>query len=72
MKLSKDQKRLIKSIAISSGIFIVVYPLVTSIAGKPWTWYDILIFAGIAIAVFGIVGFLYVLGSTVPEKKNDN
>ena len=71
MKLSKDQKRLIKSIAISTGIFIVVYPLVTSIAGKPWTWYDILIFAGIAIVVFGIVGFLYVLGSHVPEKKDD-
>ena len=71
MKLSKDQKRLIKSIALYTGIFIVVYPLVTSIAGKPWTWYDILIFAGISIAVFGIVAFLYVLGSHVPEKKGD-
>ena len=72
MELSKDQKRLIKLVAMNTGIFIVVYPLVTSIAGKPWTWYDILIFAGIAIVVFGIVGFLYVLGSHVPEKKNDN
>ena len=72
MKLSKDQKRLIRSVAIYTGIFIVVYPLVTNIAGKQWTWYDILIFAGVSIAVFGIVAFLYVLGSHVPEKKGDN
>ena len=71
MKLSKDQKRLIKSIAISTGVFIVVYPLVTSIAGKPWTWVDFLVFAGIAIVVFVIVGFLYVLGSHIPEKKDE-
>jgi len=71
MKLSKDQKRLIRSIALYTGIFIVVYPLVTSISGKPWTWVDFIIFAGIAIVVFGIVGFLYVLGAHVPE-KGDN
>ena len=68
MKLSKEQKRLIKSVALYTGIFIVVYPLMTSIAGKPWTWYDILIFAVIAIVIFGVVGFLYVLGSKSPKK----
>ena len=71
MKLSKDQKRLIRSIALYTGIFIVVYPLVTSIAGKPWTWCDFFIFAGVSIVVFGIVAFLYVLGSHVPEKNGD-
>ena len=34
MKLSNDQKRIIKSIAMYTGIFIVVYPLMTLVAGK--------------------------------------
>ena len=70
MKLSDDQKRLIRSVAIYTGIFIVVYPLITSIAGTPWTWCDFFIFAGISILVMVLVGFLFVLGSTVPKKKD--
>ena len=70
MKLSKDQKRLIKLQALYTGIFIVVYPLMTSVAGKPWNWGEFCLFAGIAAVVFGLVGFLFVLGSNVPEKKD--
>ena len=70
MKLSKDQKRLIKLQALYTGIFIVVYPLMTTVAGKPWTWGGFFLFAGISIVVFGLVGFLFVLGSSVPEKKD--
>ncbi|MBP5560120.1 MAG: hypothetical protein J6X71_10210 [Bacteroidales bacterium] len=70
MKLSKDQKRLIKLQALYTGIFIVVYPLMTSVAGKPWNWGEFFLFAGIAVVVFGLVGFLFVLGSNVPEKKD--
>ena len=68
MKLSNDQKRIIKSLAMYTGIFIVVYPLMTLVAGKHWTWSDYFIFAGIAILVYGLVGLLYVLGSKIPKK----
>lgn len=69
MKLSKDQKRLIKSMALFTGIFIVVYPLMTLVAGRDdWTWGEFFIFAGIAVAIFGVVGALYVLGSKNPKK----
>ena len=70
MKLSKDQKRLIKIVALYTGIFIVVYPLVTRVAGTSWTWGDFFIFAGISILVMVLVGFLFVLGSTIPKKKD--
>ena len=68
MKLSNDQKRIIKSIAMYTGIFIVVFPLMTLVAGRHWTWGDFFIFAGIAILIYGLVGFIYVLGSKVPKK----
>ena len=68
MKLSNDQKRIIKSIAMYTGIFIVVYPLMTLVAGKQWTWGDFFLFAGIAVLVFGLVGFIFVLGSKIPKK----
>ena len=71
MKLSKEQKRLIKLIALYVAIFIVVFPLMTRIAGRAWTWGDFFIFAGVAVCIFGVVGFLYVLGSHVPEKKDE-
>ena len=67
MKLSNDQKRIIKSIAMYTGIFIVVYPLMTLVAGKQWTWGDFFLFAGIAVLVFGLVGFIFVLGSKIPK-----
>ena len=68
MKLSNDQKRIIKSIAMYTGIFIVVYPLMTLVAGKQWTWGDFFLFAEIAVLVFGLVGFIFVLGSKIPKK----
>ena len=68
MKLSKDQKRLIKAVALYTGIFIVVYPLMTLVAGRDWTWGEFFIFAGIAVIVFGLVGAVYVLGSKIPKK----
>ena len=68
MKLSNDQKRIIKSIAMYTGIFIVVFPLMTLVAGRHWTWGDFFIFAGIVILIYGLVGFIYVLGSKVPKK----
>ena len=70
MKLSKDQKRLIKLQAINSGIFIVLYPLAMLLAGKTMTWGQFFLFVGIAVVIFGLVGFMYVLGSQVPEKKD--
>lgn len=71
MKLRKEQKRLIKIQALYTGIFIVVYPLMITVAGKPWTWGEFFLFAGISIVVFGLVGFLFVLGSHEPEKKDE-
>ena len=68
MKLSNDQKRIIKSLAMYTGIFIVVYPLMTLVAGRHWTWGDYFTFAGIAILVYALVGFFFVLGAKIPKK----
>ena len=68
MKLSKDQKRIIKLLAMYTGLFIVICPVMTLVAGRPWTWSDVFMFAGIAVALFGLVGVLYVLGSSIPKK----
>ncbi len=68
MKLSNDQKRLIKSVAFFTGIFIVVNPLMTLVAGRHWTWGDFFLFFGSAVLVFGVVCLLYVLGSKIPKK----
>ena len=70
MKLSTDQKRLIKSFAMYTGIFIVVIPLMTLLAGRHWTWGDFFQFAGITILVYGVIGFFLVLGSKIPKKDN--
>ena len=68
MKLSNDQKRIIKSLAMYTGIFIVVYPLMTLVAGRHWTWGDYFTFAGIAILIYALVGLFFVLGSKIPKK----
>ena len=68
MKLSTDQKRLIKSFALFTGIYIVVFPLMTLIAGRHWTWGDFFQFAGITILLNGVIGFFFVLGSKIPKK----
>ena len=69
MKLSNDQKRIIKSFALFTGIYIVVFPLMTSVAGRDWTWSDFFLFAGITILLYGLIGFFFVLGSKIP--RND-
>ena len=51
-----------------TGIFIVVYPLMTLVAGRHWTWGDFSLFAGIAVLVFGLFGLIFVLGSKIPRK----
>ena len=68
MKWSNDQKRIAKSLAMYTGIFIVVYPLMTLVAGRHWTWGDFFLFAGIAVLVFGLFGLIFVLGSKIPRK----
>ncbi len=68
MKLNTDQKRIIKSFAIYTGIYIVVFPLMTLVAGRHWTWGDFFQFAGITILLYGLIGFFFVLGSKIPKK----
>ncbi len=68
MKLSSDQKRLIKFFAMFTGIYIVVFPLMTLLAGRDWTWGDYFQFAGITILINGLMGVIYVLGSKIPKK----
>ena len=70
MKLTTDQKRLIKSFALFTGIYIVVFPLMTLIAGRHWTWGDFFQFAGITILLYGLIGFFYVIGSKIPKKDD--
>lgn len=68
MKLSADQKRIIKSVALFTGMNIVFIPLMTLVAGRHWTWGDFFLFAGITILLYGLFGFFYVLGSKIPKK----
>ena len=68
MKWSNDQKRSAKSLAMYTGIFIVVYPLMTLVAGRHWTWGDFFLFAGITILLYGLIGLIYVLGANIPKK----
>ena len=51
-----------------TGIYIVVFPLMTLVAGRHWTWGDFFLFAGITILLYGLIGFFYVLGSKIPKK----
>ena len=68
MKLSSDQKRLVKLFSLYTGIYIVVFPLMTLVAGRHWTWGDFFLFAGITSLVQGLLGCIYVLGSKIPKK----
>ena len=70
MKLSQDQIRIIKSEAISVCIFIVFYPLAMLLFGKPMSWSDFFLFAGIMIAIGVILGVFLTIGSKVPTKED--
>ena len=70
MKLSKDQIRIIKSEAISVCTFIVFYPLGMLLFGKPMSWNDFLLFAGIMIVVGILLGLFLTIGSKVPPKED--
>ena len=70
MKLSKDQIRIIKSEAISVCTFIVFYPLAMLLFGKPMSWSDFFLFAGIIIVGGIILGVFLTIGSKVPTKED--
>ena len=70
MKLSKDQKNLIKgSLAAWAGMIVAM--ALFAIFGKR-TWSDTLwLILGVTIAEI-VVGLFLTLGSRVPKKKDDN
>ena len=70
MKLSKDQIRIIKSEAISVCTFIVIYPLAMLLFGKPLSWSDFFLLAGIMIVVGVILGVFLTIGSKVPTEED--
>ena len=70
MKLSNDQIRIIKSEAISVCTFIVFYPLAMLLFGKPMSWSDFFLFAGIMIVIGVLLGLLLTIGSKVPTKED--
>ena len=70
MKLSKDQKNLLKG-SLAGWVGMVVAVALFAIFGKR-TWSDTLwIILGVTIAEI-IVGLFLTLGSRVPKKKDDN
>ena len=70
MKLSKDQIRIIKSVAIYVGTTIVFYPLAMLLFDKPMTWNDFFLFAGITIGLGVLLGLFLTIGSIVPRKED--
>ena len=71
MELNKDQIRIIKSTVTYVCTALVIYPLARYLFGKPISWSDFFVFAGIMIAVGLIVGGFFTWGSKIP-KKEDN
>lgn len=70
MKLSKEQIRIIKSMAIYVGTMIVFYPLAMFLFDKPMTWNDFFLFAGIIIGLGVLLGLFFTIGSKVPRKED--
>ena len=70
MKLSKDQIRIIKSLAIYVGTIIVFYPLTLFLFDKPLTWDEFFLFAGIIIGLGVLLGLFFTIGSKVPRKED--
>ena len=70
MKLSKDQIRIIKSEAISVCTFIVFYPLAMFLFGKPMSWSDFFLFAGIMFVIGILLGLFLTIGSKVPTQED--
>ena len=70
MKLSKDQIRIIKSEAISVCTFIVFYPLAMLLFGKPMSWSDFFLFAGIMVVLGVLLGLFLTIGSKVPTRED--
>ena len=70
MKLSKDQKNLLKG-SLSAWAGMVVAMMLFTIFGKR-TWNDTLwLMLGVTIAEI-VVGLFLTLGSRVPKKKDEN
>jgi len=64
MKLSSDQIKMIKALAIWPVTFIVVKLLLALIQSKPIDWPDIII----ALIVTLVIGLILIVGSKIPNK----
>ena len=64
MKLSKDQIKMIKALAIWPVTFIVVKLLLALIQSKPIDWPDIIV----ALIVTLVIGLILIVGSKIPNK----
>ena len=66
MGLDKYQKSQIKPVVIWIGLYIVIMPLSTSIAGEHWTWSRFFMFAALSVLILGLSGvpvYLFFEGS---------
>lgn len=70
MKLSKDQIRITKSVAISVGTLVVFYPLAMLLFDKSMTRNDFFLFAGIIIGLGVLLGLFFTIGSKVPTRED--
>ena len=72
MKLSQDQKRIIRSFIVSFIVYLVFYPLFQFLFGKPMdSWGDYFLYAGTMAVIFALMCAFFVIGSRIPP-KNDN
>ena len=72
MGLNKYKKSQIKPVVIWIGLYIVILPLFTSIAGEHWTWSRFFMFAALSVLILGLSGFLYILFSKGPKNDGEN
>lgn len=67
MKLSNDQRNVIKAMALYALVSIIVFPVYHLIKGN-FCWADTLFYGAGILIVEALVGLFFVLGLKSPEK----
>lgn len=67
MKLNEDQKKIAKSYLTYSIGFVIVYPLITWLIRKEFSW-DVVWVSLLTVLIVGVLNLLLIIGARSPEK----
>ena len=71
MKLSNDQKKILKAIAIYTPVYIVALLLTQWIRHRSFSWEDLLVSVLTAVVLGLLLTLFFVVGAHVPTKDDD-